>query len=157
MKCSLGISNFLEEISSLSHSFFFPSLCIDHWGRLSYLCLLLFGTLHSNGFIFPFLLCFLLWVKVYWIEFQICRMKFWRSVSQPCKCTQCHSPVHVKKKYTEKEVPVWSQRQALEQCIHKLKEYPEPPEIRDKEWSLFQSLWREQNPADTWNLDFCNL
>ena len=33
-------------------------LCIDHRGRLSYLSLLFFGTLHSNGYIFPFLLCF---------------------------------------------------------------------------------------------------
>ena len=33
-------------------------LCIDHWGRLSYVSLLFFGTLHSNGNIFPFLLCF---------------------------------------------------------------------------------------------------
>ena len=32
--------------------------CTDHWGRLSYLSLLLFGTLHSNGYTFPFLLCF---------------------------------------------------------------------------------------------------
>ena len=32
--------------------------CIDCWGRLSYLSLLFFGTLHSNGYIFPFLLCF---------------------------------------------------------------------------------------------------
>ena len=31
-------------------------LCIDHWGRLSHLSLLFFGTLHSNGYIFPFLL-----------------------------------------------------------------------------------------------------
>ena len=31
-----------------------------HWsrGRLSYLSLLFFGTLHSNGYILPFLLCF---------------------------------------------------------------------------------------------------
>ena len=35
-------------------------LCIDHWRRLSYLSLLFSGTLHSNGYIFPFLLCFLL-------------------------------------------------------------------------------------------------
>ena len=57
MKCPLGISNFLEEISSLSHSidfiYFFaliteegflisPSHCLD---------------LHSNGYIFPYLLC----------------------------------------------------------------------------------------------------
>ena len=33
-------------------------LCTDHWGRLSYLSLLFFGTLHSNGYTFPFLLCF---------------------------------------------------------------------------------------------------
>ena len=32
-------------------------LCIDHWGRLSYLSFLFFGTLHSDGCIFPFLLC----------------------------------------------------------------------------------------------------
>ena len=37
---------------------FFPVfLCINHWGRLSYLFLLFFGTLHSNGYSFPFLLC----------------------------------------------------------------------------------------------------
>ena len=35
-------------------------LCIDHWGRLSYLSWLFFQTLHSNGNIFPFLVCFLL-------------------------------------------------------------------------------------------------
>ena len=29
---------------------------IDRWGRLSYLSLLFFGTLHSDGFSFPFLL-----------------------------------------------------------------------------------------------------
>ena len=33
-------------------------LCIDCWGRLSYLSLLFFGTLHSDAYIFPFLLCF---------------------------------------------------------------------------------------------------
>ena len=59
MKCSLGISDFLEEISSLSHSVVFPLfLCIDCWGRLSYLFLLFFRTLHSDVCIFPFPLCF---------------------------------------------------------------------------------------------------
>ena len=58
MKCSLGISDFLEEISSLPFYCFSPFLCIDRWGRLSSLSLLFFGTLHSNGYIFPFLLCF---------------------------------------------------------------------------------------------------
>ena len=33
-------------------------LCIDHWGRLSCLFLLFFGTLHSDAYIFPFLLVF---------------------------------------------------------------------------------------------------
>ena len=62
LKCSLGISSFLEEISSLSQSivFLYFFFCIGHWERLSYLSLLFFGTLHSNGCIFPFLLCFLL-------------------------------------------------------------------------------------------------
>jgi len=56
MKCSFGISDFLEEISSLSHSIVFLFLCIGHLGWLSYLSLLFFATLHSNGYIFPFLL-----------------------------------------------------------------------------------------------------
>ena len=45
---------------SLSFPFYcFPLLlCNDHWRRLSYLSLLFFGTLHSNGYISPFLLCF---------------------------------------------------------------------------------------------------
>ena len=60
MKCSLGISNFLEEISSLSHSvvflYFFALIAEE-------------GFLVSPGYslelciqmgIFPFLLCFLL-------------------------------------------------------------------------------------------------
>ena len=45
---SLGISNFLGEISSLSHSVVPLFLCIDCWGSLSYLFLLFFGTLHSD-------------------------------------------------------------------------------------------------------------
>ena len=61
MKCSLGISNFLEEISSLSHSvvflYFFALITEEDF---FYLSLLFFGILHSNGYIFPFLLCFLL-------------------------------------------------------------------------------------------------
>ena len=60
MKCSLGVSHFLEEISSLSHSVVFLYFFALIKGRLSYLLLLFFGTLHSNGYIFPFLLCFLL-------------------------------------------------------------------------------------------------
>ena len=58
MKYSLGNSNFLEEISSLSFFCFPLFLCTDHWGRLSDLSLLFFGTLHSDGYIFLFPLCF---------------------------------------------------------------------------------------------------
>ena len=35
----------------------FPSICTDHLGSLSYLSLLFLGFLHSDGEIFPFLLC----------------------------------------------------------------------------------------------------
>ena len=51
MKYSLGISDFLEEISSLSYSIVSSILCIDHGGRLSYLSFLFFGTLHSIWYI----------------------------------------------------------------------------------------------------------
>ena len=34
MKCSLGISNFLEEISSLSHSVVFITLRQIDWGKV---------------------------------------------------------------------------------------------------------------------------
>ena len=61
MKCSLGISNFLEEISSLSHSivlFYFFALITKKGFLISTrysleLCI-------QRGYIFPFLLCFLL-------------------------------------------------------------------------------------------------
>ena len=58
MKVSLAISNFLRDLYSFPFYCFLLFLCIDHQGRLSYLSLLFFGTLHSNGCIFPFLLCF---------------------------------------------------------------------------------------------------
>ena len=57
MTCSLGISNFLEEVSSLSHSIVFLCFFALIIGRLSYLSLLFFGTLHSDGCIFPLLVC----------------------------------------------------------------------------------------------------
>ena len=53
MLCSLGISNFLEEISSLSHSIVSLFLCIVHLRRLSYFFLLFSGILHSVRYIFP--------------------------------------------------------------------------------------------------------
>ena len=56
MKCSLGISNVLEEISSFSHSIvfrYFFALIIEEG-------LLFLETRQLNGHIFPFLLCLLL-------------------------------------------------------------------------------------------------
>ena len=60
MKCSLGTSNFLEEICSLSCSivFLYFFALIPEDGFLIFLQF--FETLHSNGYIFPFLLFFLL-------------------------------------------------------------------------------------------------
>ena len=55
MKYSLDISNFLEEISSLSYFIvflYFFALITEK--RLSYLCLLFFEILHSDEYGFPF-------------------------------------------------------------------------------------------------------
>ena len=48
---------FLKRFLVLPFYWFPLFLCIDHWERLFYISLLFFGTLHSVGFIFPFLLC----------------------------------------------------------------------------------------------------
>ena len=56
MKCSLGISNFLEEFSSLSHSTVFLHFFAFSSKGFFYLSMLFFGTLHSDGYIFSFLL-----------------------------------------------------------------------------------------------------
>ena len=59
MKCSLGISNFLEEISSLSHVLF-SSISL-HWSlRKAFLSLAILWNSAFNAYIFPFLLCVLL-------------------------------------------------------------------------------------------------
>ena len=53
----------LESLIFLGRSLVFPILlfssilCIDQLRRLSYLSLLFFETLHSNGYILPFLIC----------------------------------------------------------------------------------------------------
>ena len=46
------------KISSFPFYCFPLFLCIDHLGRLCYLSLLFFRTLHSDGYIFPFLFPF---------------------------------------------------------------------------------------------------
>ena len=45
---------FWRDLQSFPFYFFLLFLCIYHWGKLSYLSLLFFGTLHSNGNIFHF-------------------------------------------------------------------------------------------------------
>ena len=47
-----GLENFEHYFTSMWDE------CTDCWGRRSYLSLLFFGTLHSDAYIFPFLLCF---------------------------------------------------------------------------------------------------
>ena len=51
------VSNFLEGISHLSHSVVFLYFFARMIKEDSYLSLLFSATLHSNGYIFPFLLC----------------------------------------------------------------------------------------------------
>ena len=79
---------FFEEISSLSHFIIFPLfLCIGHLGRLSYFSLLFFGTLHSNGFTFPFFLCLLLLLlseKKLFVNCIVINMYQFSSVTKSC-------------------------------------------------------------------------
>ena len=76
-------------------------LCIDHWGRLSYLSLLFFGTLHSNKYIFPFLLCLLLLFFSQLLvksssdnQFAFLHFFFLGMVLIPASCTMSRTSVH---------------------------------------------------------------
>ena len=84
----------------------FPFCCfplflyIDCWGRLSYLSLLFFGTLHSNEYIFPFLLCFsLLFFSQLFVRPQAAILTF--RISFSCgwfwslSPVQCHDPLFI--------------------------------------------------------------
>ena len=76
---------------------FLPFLCIDHRGRLSYLSLLVFGILHSNRYIFPFLLCLsLLFSQLFERPPQTTILPFCISFSRVWSCSlspvQCHEP-----------------------------------------------------------------
>ena len=102
MKCSLSISNFLEEISSFLFCCFPLFLCIDHWGRLSYLSLLFFGTLHSDAYLSfsPLLfasLLFTLFVRPPQTAILIFCISFpqgWSWSLSPVQCHEPHSIVH---------------------------------------------------------------
>ena len=101
-KSSLSISNFLEEISSLSHSivFLYFFALITEEGFF-YLFLLFFGTLHSNGYIFPFLVCFsLLFFSQLFVRFPqttvllFCISFSW-GWSYSLSPVQCHEPLSI--------------------------------------------------------------
>ena len=96
-----GIYDFLEEISSLSHFCCFPLfLCIDHWGRLSSLSLLFFGTLHSDGYLSfsPLLLASLLFTAICKASsdshFAFLHFFFLGMVLLPVSCTMSWTSVH---------------------------------------------------------------
>ena len=94
----------LVSLSFLKRSFpfycFSLFLCIDHLGRLSYLFLVFFGTLHSYGYIFPFLLCLSLlfsqlFVRLPQITFFPFCISFswgWFWLLPP---VQCHKPLSI--------------------------------------------------------------
>jgi len=78
-------------------------LCSDRWRRLSYLFLLFFGTLHSDVYIFPFLLCFLLvffsqlFVRSPQTAILVFCISFpwgWSWSLSPIQCHEPHSIVH---------------------------------------------------------------
>ena len=76
-------------------------LCIDHGGKLSYLSLLFFGTLHSNGYVFPFLLCFLLlfcsqlFVRASRTAILLFSISFSWGWSWSLSPVQCHEPLSI--------------------------------------------------------------
>ena len=78
-----------------------PFLCTNHWRRLSYLFSLFFGTLHSNAYIFPFLLCFLplflsqLFVRPPQTAILLFCISFSRGWSWSLSLVQCHKPLSV--------------------------------------------------------------
>ena len=96
-----SISNFLAEISfTLYFSLF---LCIGHWGRLSYLSLLFFRTLHWNEylFFFPFLFAYLLFTAICKASSDsvflfVCFLHFFflGMVLLPASCTMSWTSIH---------------------------------------------------------------
>ena len=76
-------------------------LCIDRWGRLSYLSLLFFGTRHSNGDVFLFLLhFFLLFFSQLFVRppqtaiLLFCIYFFLGMVLIPLSCTVSQTSIH---------------------------------------------------------------
>ena len=74
-------------------------LCIDGWGRLSYLSLLFFRTLHSNEYIFPLPFASLLFTAICKASldshFTFLHFFFLGIVLIPVSCTMLWTSVHV--------------------------------------------------------------
>ena len=97
----------LVSLSFLKRSLVFPFcsfplfLCTDPWGRLSYLSLLFFGALHSEAYIFPFLLCFSLlffsqlFVRPPQTAILLFCISFPWGWSWSLSPVQCHEPVSI--------------------------------------------------------------
>ena len=94
-----GISNFLEEISSLSGSivFLYFFALITEEGFVISPCYF-FGTLHSDAYIFPILLCFslLFFSQLFIRPSQTAILPFYISFCWGWSCSlspvQCHEP-----------------------------------------------------------------
>ena len=97
----------LVSLIFLKRSLVFPILLFSSislhwsWGRLSYLSLLFFGTLHSDAYIFPFLLCFLLlfFSQLFVRPPQTAILLFCISFPWGWSCSlspvQCHEPMSI--------------------------------------------------------------
>ena len=100
MKCFLGISNFLEEISSLSPSivFLYFFALITEQGFLSLLAILWIFEFKSVYLSFsPFLLASLLFTAIYKASdnhFVFLHFFFWGMVLIPVSCTMSQISVH---------------------------------------------------------------
>ena len=101
-------------MSSLVFPFYcFPLfLCIDWWGRLSYLSLLFFGTLHSDGYIFPFLLCLCLLFSQLFVKspqatiLPFCISSSWRWF-RSLPPIQCNKPLSITQALCLSDVIPW--------------------------------------------------
>ena len=99
MKYSLAISSFLEEISSLSHSFIFLYFFALITERPSHLSLLFFGTLHSVWVYFslyPLLFTSILFSAICKVSsdnhFAFLRLFFFEMVLVTASCTMYKPP-----------------------------------------------------------------
>ena len=90
---------FLKRSLVFSFYYFPLFLCIDHWGRLSYLSLLFFGMLHSVGYDFLFSFAFHFFFSVIYKassenHFDLLYLSFLGMVLFIIFCTMLRTSVH---------------------------------------------------------------